>query len=73
MTRRYAFSGDHLVTVTMPAKEWDVVLSAIETDGIKTAACMNMKPSDKADLGAWATRLDKAAASIESQLFEVAK
>lgn len=66
MSTRLAFHGDHPVTVTLPAKEWDVVLSALETESIHTIKCMEAD-GDKG-FSSWMTAINQAAEQIESGL-----
>lgn len=70
MSPRPAFHGDHPVTVTLPAREWDVVLSAIETEGIKTAKCIAapFTPADKSGLMAWDAALGRIIESVEAAI-----
>lgn len=68
MSTRLAFHGDHPVTVTLPAKEWDVVLSALETESIYTLKCMEAD-GDKG-LSSWMAAINQAAEQIESGLAE---
>lgn len=66
MSQRPAFHGDHLVTVTMPAKEWDVVLSALETESVHTLRCME-RENDK-EPSAWLAAINVAIDKILASL-----